>query len=94
MSGTGSKACLHAFSLELNSREHIRQVSMPSGPGDRMLIQGYLGELEAVGLVEGLMLEIKGTYGVLSVDIREEELRALLGARSSVEGHRARCDSG
>jgi len=94
MSGAGSKAGLHAFSLELNSREHIKQVSMPSGPGDRLLIQGYLGELEGVGLIEGLMLEIRGTYGVLSVDIREEELRALLGARSNVEGHGAVRDSG
>lgn len=93
MSGTGSKACLHAFSLELNSREHIKQVSMPSGPGDRLLIQGYLGELEAVGLIEGLMLEVRGAFGVLSVDIREEELRVLL-ARSSIEGHGAQRDSG
>ena len=94
MSGTGSKVCLHAFSLELNSREHIRRVSMPSGPGDRLLIQGCLGELEAVGLVEGLMLEIRGAYGVLSVDIREEELRVLFGARGNVESHKARRDSG
>jgi len=62
--------------------------------GDRLLIQGFLGELEGVTLVEGLMLEIKGAYGVLSVDIREDELRALLGARSNVESPRTRSESG
>jgi len=94
MSNTDSKARLHAFSLELVSREHVKRVSMPSGPGDWLLIQGHLGELESVGLIEGLMLEIRGTYGVLSVDIREEELRALLGARSNVENPEDRRDSG
>ncbi len=94
MSCTGSKARLHAFSLELNSREHINRVSLPSGVGDRLLIQGFLGELEGVTLVEGLMLEIRGAYGVLSVDVREDELGALLGARSNVESPEALSDSG
>jgi len=88
------RACPHAFSLELNSREHIKQVSIPSGPGDRLLIQGCLGEMEAVELVEGLMLEIRGAYGVLSVDISEEELRALLRAHGNVESPEAQHDSG
>lgn len=74
---TGSKACLHGFTLKLALREHIKLVSIPSGPGDRLLIQGYLGELEEITHTEGVLLEIRGSYGVLSIDLLEDELRLL-----------------
>ena len=74
---TGSKAGLHGFTLELASRKHIKQVSMPSGPGDRLLIQGYLGEMKEITHTEGVLLEIRGSYGVLSIDLLEDELRLL-----------------
>jgi hypothetical protein len=72
------KLGLHGFTLELSSRNNIKQVSLPSGPGDRLLIQGYLGELEEVKLTEGVLLEIKGSYGLLSVDLSEDEFMTLL----------------
>jgi hypothetical protein len=80
---TSSKAGLHGFSLELASREHIKQVAMPSGPGDRLLIQGYLGELEKITFTEGVLLEIRGSHGELSIDLLEEELEAFLATRCS-----------
>jgi hypothetical protein len=43
-----------------------------------VLIEGFLGELEAVDLVEGVMLEIQGTNGTLRMDLKKEELRKLL----------------
>jgi len=75
---TSSRAGLHGFTLELTSREHIKLVSMPSGPGDHLLIQGHLGELEEITLTEGVLLEIRGSHGMLSIDLLEEELEAFL----------------
>lgn len=42
------------------------------------MIEGYLGELEEVGLIEGIMLEIRGTNGTLRMDLNEEELKKFL----------------
>jgi hypothetical protein len=65
----------HQFSIEMNSSEYIRLNSLN---GRRTNIQGSLGELKEINLVEGVFLEIKGKYGVLSVDVDEEELKRLL----------------
>jgi len=68
----------HAFSIELKSREYLKLVAMPNDTGDNVLIEGFLGALEAVDLIEGVMLEIQGTNGTLKMDLKEEELRNLL----------------
>ena len=78
MSSVTVKGKKRAFCVELNSREHLKRVSMPDGSGDRLLIEGFLGELEELGMVEGIMLEIRGTYGVLKMDLSEGELKKML----------------
>ena len=67
----------HAFSIDLISREYLKLVAIPNDTGDNVLIEGFLGELEAVDLVEGVMLEIRGTNGTLKMDLKEEELNKL-----------------
>jgi hypothetical protein len=66
------------FSVELNSNDHIRLRSLN---GDNTSIEGSLGGLLELELVEGVFLTIKGTYGTLSVDLAEEELKKLLKKR-------------
>jgi hypothetical protein len=63
----------HAFSIELD-------IAKLNEAGDRLLIEGYLGELIAIDFVEGL-LEIKGFEGNLRIKLNEEELGALLNTR-------------
>ena len=75
----------HAFSIELKSKEHVRQFAMPNDAEERVLFEGFLGELEESGCVEGVMLEMKGINGVLRMDLREEELRELLQRGSHAE---------
>ena len=60
----------HAFSIELD-------IAKLNEAGDRLLIEGYLGELIEIVFVEDL-LEIKGFEGNLRIKLNEEELRALL----------------
>jgi len=72
------KESSHAFSIELKSKEFLRNVMISDRTGETVLIEGYLGELEEVDLVEGAMLELKGSNGVLRVDLKEEKLRRLL----------------
>jgi hypothetical protein len=71
------KAGKHMFSIELKSKEYLKLVAMPNGAKDNVLIEGFLGDLEAVNLVEGAMLEIQGTNGTFKMDLKEEELNKL-----------------
>jgi hypothetical protein len=66
----GSTENDHAFSIELD-------IAKLNEAGDRLLIEGYLGELVEIVFVEDL-LEIKGFEGNMRIKLNEEELRALL----------------
>lgn len=63
-----------SFCIELYSRDHIKRISLPEGSGDRLLIEGFLGGLVETELIENIMLEIKGTGGVIRLDLTKEEL--------------------
>ncbi len=76
----------HAFSIELKSKEHVRHFAMPNDAKDEVLIEGFLGELEGSSFDEGVMLELRGTNGVLRMDLTEDELRKLLQQGSSAKG--------
>jgi hypothetical protein len=88
MSTKAAKGNKRAFCVELKSREQLKRVSMPDGSGDRLLIEGFLGELEEIALIEGIMLEVRGANGVLRIDLPEEELKMALqkGNRQEKEG--------
>ena len=64
----------HAFSIELD-------IAKLNEAGDRLLIEGCLGELVEIVFVEDL-LEIKGFEGNLRIKLNKEELRALLSTES------------
>lgn len=63
------------FSAEMNSNDHIR---LKSFSGDNTSIDGSLGELVELELVEGVFLAIQGRNGLLCVDLSENELKELL----------------
>lgn len=71
------KESSHAFSIELKSKEFLRNVMISNRTGDTVLVEGFLGELEEVSLLEGAMLELRGSNGVLRMDLKEEELERL-----------------
>ncbi len=68
----------HAFSIESD-------IVKLNEAGDRVLIEGHIGELIEAGFVEGL-LEIKGLEANLRINLDEEELQTLLNIRR--EGNR------
>jgi hypothetical protein len=76
----------HTFSIELKSKEYLKRVAIPTEAEDNLLIEGFLGELEEIDLVEGVMLEIKGANGILRMDLKEEELNTLLKKRKGERG--------
>ncbi len=68
----------HAFSIEMKSKKHVRHMSISNESHDRVLFEGFLGELKELSIVEGALLEVKGTNGILRIDLSEDELRKML----------------
>jgi hypothetical protein len=66
------------FSIELNSKEHVKRFTFLNESENRVLVEGFLGELQQITLVEELMLEINCSKGVLRIDVTEDELRQAL----------------
>jgi len=67
----------HTFSIEMKSKKYVRQISVSNESRDRVFFEGFLGDVEELGFVNGGMLEIKGVNGTFRIDISEEELRAV-----------------
>ena len=70
-----------AFSIKISSREHLSHISVSEGR-DGVVVEGDLGEVQNVSLIESLMLEIKATHGTLRFDITKPELEQVLKTRS------------
>jgi len=68
----------HSFSIELKSKKHIKNITLTNRIQNRILIEGSLGKLEEITLIEGRVLELKGANGTLRLDICEDELMQLL----------------
>ena len=75
----------HMFSVELASKNFVKRLAIPGDSDDKVLIEGFLGELKEIGITEGIMLEIQGTNGILRIDLSEEELRKLLPSTKANE---------
>jgi len=69
-----------AFSIEITSREHLSNISISKGRNG-VIVEGDIGDLKKVSLIESLLLEIIGTHGTLRFDIKESELEQVLRTR-------------
>jgi len=78
---SGGSGKRHGFSVELDDRERVKRFFILNDSGNRVLFEGFLGELKEISLVEGLMLEVRGSNGILRMDMTEEELRRALAGK-------------
>ena len=72
------KADEHLFSIELKSRNFIKNLALQTSEAGKVVIEGFLGKLDNLSIAEGLMLEINGTNGSIKMDLSEAELQKLL----------------
>ena len=66
------------FSVELESKKHVRSSSISNEAHDRVLFEGDLGRVLGVSIIEGSALELVGRNGVLRIEIDEELLQRVL----------------
>jgi hypothetical protein len=65
----------HDFSIELKSNEHLtRLLTSSKGVNGGVLIDGTLGKLQHAWFVEPEILEVKGSCGVLRLNMRKCEI--------------------
>lgn len=81
----GKKEPSLSFNFELHSRDYIKRVSLPERTGDRLVVEGNLGKLVKLELIEGILLEIKGDKGTLRIGLTREELEKVLKKKSNTE---------
>ncbi len=68
----------HSFSVQLKSKDHVTNISMSEKSGEAVFLEGVLGELEGLEVIEETVLRIAGTNGTLMIDLTEDELRDML----------------
>ena len=74
----------HAFSLEMKSRDYLKHITVSDDARDRTLIEGELGDIIGLHMVEGMMLEIVCSNGALRLDITSDEFTCCCKADSLV----------
>lgn len=67
----------HSFSVEMKSKKYVKNISISDEDYNRVLFEGFLGALKGLSLIGGRMLEVKGSNGVLRIDLSEDELRTM-----------------
>jgi hypothetical protein len=88
LSTRSKKTDQHLFSIELKSKDFIKNLALQTNEAGEVLIEGFLGKLENLNLTEGLMLEINGVNGSLKMDLTEVELERLLSKGAYIrKGH-------
>jgi hypothetical protein len=73
------------FSIELESKEHVKKISLSDEGRERILVEGVLGELEELDVLEGTVFQLKGANGSLTLDLTEEEISRMLTKKKGSE---------
>ena len=63
------------FSVELKSKNSLKNVTLVNGSNDSVLIEGTIGELVQATFAEGVVLEVVGKNGVLRLDLGEGDIK-------------------
>ncbi len=74
------------FSVEMTSKEHVRSLILSDESQGKVLFEGNLGELQALEMVEEIVLQVKGTKGTLRIDLEEDEFRKMLEKKKEDTG--------
>lgn len=73
MSQTSKGKDERVFTIELKSRDNVKNVTLDGG--ERVSIEGSLGRLKRAEFVEDLVLEVIGSNGELRIDLGMNDLR-------------------
>ena len=75
----------HAFSVEMKSKQYIKNISISNESQDKVLFEGNLGNLCDMSLEEDHVLELIGTNGVLRIAVTRLQLEKMLSKENSTD---------
>ncbi len=78
LSGSGETWIGRGFSIEMESKRHVKNISISNEAHDRVLFEGDIGELKELSMVDEKVLEIRGSNGLLRVDVTVGELDKMI----------------
>ena len=79
----GKKAEEHSFSIEMKSENCVRRMSFLDKENGHVFLEGFLGKLKNIIIVEDVMLEIEGKNGVIKLDITRQEIEKGLTSKQT-----------
>ena len=68
---------MHPFSIELKSKKFVKNLVIPD-EGGKVVIEGFLGRVKSMKIVEDVMLEIEGDLGSICIDFDEKEIEKII----------------
>lgn len=77
------KAEEHSFSIEMKTEHCVKKMSFLDEENSHVFFEGFLGKLQNIAMVEGVMLEIEGKNGVLKLDITQQEMEKCLAPKKA-----------
>ena len=75
----------HSFSIEIKSERYVKKMSFLNKENGHAFLEGFLGKIKNIFVVEDVMLEIEGKNGVLKLDITRQELEKGLTSNKTNE---------
>ena len=63
------------FSIELKSKNSLKNLTLTNGSSHSVLIEGTIGELLQASFAEGVVLEVVGKNGVLRLDLGVDDIK-------------------
>jgi hypothetical protein len=63
------------FSVELKSKNQIKNFSLTNGTHERVLVEGTIGELAQATFIEDTLLEVVGDKGTLRINLNHSEIK-------------------
>ena len=74
----------HSFSVEMTNAKSVSGLAV-NRKKDGVFLEGELGLIEDIELIEGKVLTIMGENGTIRIDVSEEELLHALKTRKCIE---------
>ena len=68
------KAKERIFSIELQSKKNLKNITLADSGNDRVTIEGTIGRLRRAHFEEEVILEVAGTEGILRIDLGRDEI--------------------
>ena len=74
----------HSFSVQMTNAKSVSGLAI-NRKKDGVFLEGELGLIEDIELIEGKVLTIMGENGTIRIDISEEELLHALKPRKNID---------